>query len=142
MRCLTTIAEDAEDGAADRAVADAALTLPATGRGAAYLRVRVAEERHARERQSGKARLVRDVYEKLASHAHVSRLDDRPEDRQGISAAFLVPCDRMTAFRAIVGDVADANPDLALLCTGPWPAYSFVGAGSDATNHGETRHAS
>ncbi len=119
-----------------------ALTVPGTGPGAAYLRERVAKERHSRERQRGKLRLVRDVYDKLASHAHDSRLDDQPEDRHGIAAAFLVPRDRMTAFQEIVSDVAAANPQLALLCTGPWPAYSFVGAGPHATNQSEARHAS
>jgi hypothetical protein len=138
MRCLSNIAEEAED---DCPAAGHASPLLGTGRGAAYLRERVAKDRHSRERQRGKLRLVRDVYDKLASHARDSRLDERPEDRHGIAAAFLVARDRMMAFRATVGDVADANPDLALLCTGPWPPYSFVGAGSQATNHSETRHA-
>jgi hypothetical protein len=138
LRCLSDIAEDAE---ADCPAAGHVLTVPGIGPGSAYLRERVAKERHSRERQSGKLRLVRDVYDKLASHAHDSRLDDRPEDRHGIAAAFLVPRDRMMDFREVVSDVAAANPDLALLCTGPWPPYSFVGAGAHATNHGETRHA-
>lgn len=141
LRCLSHVADDVDDAEVDCRAASDTLTLPGTGRGAAYLRARVAADRHSRERQSGKLRLVRDVYDRLASHAHDSRLDERPEDRYGIAAAFLVPGDRMIAFRAIVGAVADANPDLALLCTGPWPPYSFVGAGAHATNHGETRHA-
>ncbi len=138
MRCLSNIAEGAE---ADWAPAGPVLTVPGTGPGSAYLRARVAKERHSREGQRGKLRLVRDVYDRLASHAHDSRLDDGPEDRHGIAAAFLVPRDRMMAFREVVSAVADANPDLALLCTGPWPPYSFVGAGSHATNHGEMCHA-
>ena len=116
VRCLSDIAEEAK---ADCAPVGPALTVPGTGPGAAYLRERVAKERHSRERQRGKLQLVRDVYDKLGSHAHDSRLDDQPEDRHGIAAAFLVPRDRMTAFQEIVSDVAAANPQLALLRTGP-----------------------
>jgi hypothetical protein len=140
LRCASMVTEDAEDAECDCRPADHALMGP--GPGSVYLRARVAKERHSRERQSSKLRLLRDVYDKLASHAHDSRLDDRPEDRHGIAAAFLLPRDRMTAFQEIVSGVAAANPDLALLCTGPWPPYSFVGAGSHATNLSETRHAS
>jgi hypothetical protein len=138
LRCVSNMAEDAE---ADGPPVGHVLTVPGTGPGSAYLRGRVAEERHSRGRQRGKLRLVRDVYDKLARHAHDSRLDDRPEYRHGISAAFLLPRDRMTGFQEIVRDIAAVNPELALLCTGPWPAYSFVGAGSQPTNYGEARHA-
>ena len=141
LRCSSMATEDA-DAESDCPSADHASTAPGAGPGSVYLRARVAKERHSRERQRGKLRLVRDVYDKLASHAHDSRLDDRPDDRHEIAAAFLVPRDRMTVFQEIVSDIAAANPELALLCTGPWPAYSFVGVGSHATNQSETRHAS
>ena len=139
MRFLTTIDVDA---GADRPPACNGFQLSGTGPGSAYLRERVAKERHSRERRRGKLRLVRGVYDRLAIHAHESRFDEGGDDRRGIAAAFLVPRNRIAAFREIVGAVADANPGVALLCTGPWPPYSFVGTALYATNRSGTRHAS
>lgn len=113
----------------------------AKGPGAAYLCARVARERQLRNRQRDKQRLVREAYERLATHANASRLDDEADDRRATTAAFLVPRDRMVLFRERVGEVANAHPELVLLCTGPWPPYSFVSAGGCATSWGEGRHA-
>jgi gas vesicle protein GvpL/GvpF len=115
---------------------------PRTGPGSAYLWARVARKRELRDRQRAELRLVRGVYDVLASCANASRLDSEPEDRLGISAAFLVPCDRSASFRVLVDRVTRANPDLALLCTGPWPPYSFVRAGARAISSSEECHAS
>jgi len=42
-------------------------------------------------------------------------------------AALLVPAVDREAFETAVGEVAaDLAPDLAVLCTGPWPPYSFT----------------
>lgn len=111
------------------------------GPGSAYMRAKLASERGLRDRRRAKLGLVRDVYERLASHAKASTLDDEPDDRRGTSAAFLVPRDRMASFRDSVSSVANAHPELALLCTGPWPPYSFVNAGGRATSWSEERHA-
>ena len=46
------------------------------------------------------------------------------------------------AFETSSAQVADANPELALLCTGPWPPYSFVKAGERATDLERACHAS
>jgi len=161
MRFLTAIDRGAEEGAAavhpgESAAADShggdrpatsfdRLPLSRTGPGSAYLWARIARERELRDRQRAKLRLVREAYELLASHANASRLDDEPDDRRGTSAgtsaAFLVPRDRIVCFREIVGEVANAHPELALLCTGPWPPYSFVNAGERATSWSEESHA-
>jgi Gas vesicle synthesis protein GvpL/GvpF len=139
MRFLSASENSAED---DRPlVAPNGFALPGTGPGSAYLRARLARERERRDRQRAKLKLVRDAYELLASHANASRLDDEPNDRHGTSAAFLVPRDRILSFREIVIEVANAHPELALLCTGPWPAYSFVNAGERATSWSEESHA-
>jgi len=139
MRFLSTIENGAED---DRPLtASNGLTLPGTGPGSAYLRARLARERELRARRRAKLRLVRVVYELLASHANASRLDDEPDDRPGTSAAFLVPRDRIVSFRKIVGEVANAHPELALLCTGPWPPYSFVETAGRATSWSDACHA-
>lgn len=132
MRFLTVSEGRSED---DHSVASSDRSTPrGTGRGAAYLWARVARDRELLDRRHAKLSLVRESYERLASHANASRLDDEPDDRQGTSAAFLVPRDRIASFREVVDAVANAHPELALLCTGPWPPYSFVSAGERATN--------
>jgi hypothetical protein len=113
------------------------VTPPRSGPGSAYLLARLVRERELRDRQRARLELVRGAYELLARHAKASRLNDKPDDRRGTSAAFLVPRDRLGCFREIVGGVANAHPELALLCTGPWPAYSFVNAGERPANWGE-----
>ncbi len=122
----------------DRPAASANSFTPSrTGPGSAYLWARLVRERELRDRQRARLTLVREAYELLASHANASRLDDEPDDRRGISAAFLVPRDHIACFRQIVGEVANAHPELALLCTGPWPPYSFVSAGERARDKSE-----
>lgn len=117
--------------------AAAAPVQPAMGPGSAYLQARLAKERAIRDRQRAKLKPVREVYEVLAGHAHASRLDDARDDRHGASAAFLVPRDHIASFQGVIGDVAHAHPELALLCTGPWPPYSFVNTGGRATDWSE-----
>jgi len=111
--------------------------------GTAYLQAKVARQRTLRNRRRVQLEMVREAYATLASHASAGRLDAEPADRQGISAAFLVPRDRLAGFRVMVGRIAAAHPELALLCTGPWPAYSFVSAnaGEQATSRGGNGHA-
>ena len=96
--------------------------------GTAYLRAKVASERALRLRRQVQLEMVREVHATLAGQASASRLEAEPADRQGVSAAFLVPRDRLAAFQATVDRIADSHPELALLCTGPWPPYSFVSA--------------
>lgn len=117
------------------------LHLARNGPGTAYLWARLVRERAFRDRQRTKLALVREAFDLLASLANASTLDDEHDDRRGTSAAFLVSRDHIVCFRDLVGAVANAHPELALLCTGPWPPYSFVNAGERATNRGEACHA-
>jgi hypothetical protein len=140
VRFLTATAFAAEGGAAAGRRVES-VTMPGNGPGAVYLMARLAKERELRNRQHAKLSLVWQAYERLARQANASRLDDEADDRHGTSAAFLVPRDRMASFRDTVSDVAKAHPELALLCTGPWPPYSFVSAGERATSWSENCHA-
>ena len=72
---------------APAAAASGRLALPGTGPGSAYLAVKLAEERQLRDRRRAKLRLVRKIYERLASHANASRLDDEADDRRATAAA-------------------------------------------------------
>ena len=145
MRFLTVAEHEPEtDPPAIGNLAAGAVSLPRDGKprpaawngstksepapGTAYLRARLTRERDLRHRRQVQLSIVRKVYRMLIDHASASRLDDEPNDRDVISAAFLVPQDRLVSFRQFVDRMADAHPELALLCTGPWPAYSFVNA--------------
>ena len=109
-----------------------------TGPGAAFLRARLARARSLRNSRQAEVRAIIEAYEQLARHADASRLDREPSERYGIGAAFLVPRERVASFQSFIAGVANANAGLALLCTGPWPPYSFVGAA--AHNSYEERH--
>ena len=57
----------------------------------------------------------------------------RPEtvgatERLLLSAAYLVPEDGVAAFRDLVERLQKAHPELGIVCTGPWPPYSFATA--------------
>jgi hypothetical protein len=43
-----------------------------------------------------------------------------------LRAAYLVDRDAVGAFTARVADLQAAQPDAQILCTGPWPPYSFT----------------
>ncbi len=53
----------------------------------------------------------------------------RPTDP--VIAAYLVDSDRTDEFVAGVRDLGTAIEDAELVCTGPWPPYSFVGGRND-----------
>jgi hypothetical protein len=45
-----------------------------------------------------------------------------------LRSAYLVDRAAVQSFVDSVGDLQQANPHLRLLCTGPWPPYSFAGS--------------
>ena len=90
---------------------------PETGR--AYVERKLARLRAARAVQD-------DMHEPLAAGAHaaVARVLAEPEPQ--FTGAYLVDRDTVEAFRARVEEVADGRE---VVCTGPWPPYSFVSGG-------------
>ena len=104
------------------------LAQSAIAPGTAYLRTKLLGEHERRDRHQAELELVRKTYRILAEHAAASRLDEDTVDAPTVSAAFLVHRGALASFRQLVGRLAAADRDLALLCTGPWPAYSFVSA--------------
>jgi Gas vesicle synthesis protein GvpL/GvpF len=69
-----------------------------------------------------------ELHESLASLAVAARR--RPEHGPGelLRASYLVEEPQLASFRANVERLGREHPEAALLCTGPWPAYSFVEA--------------
>jgi Gas vesicle synthesis protein GvpL/GvpF len=86
--------------------------------GAEYLRVRAdAEARHERT--------VAALHEPLAALARAS-VEGRPRPPELFRAAYLVERDAVASFAAEVARLQEANAGLSILCTGPWPPYSFA----------------
>jgi hypothetical protein len=67
------------------------------------------------------------LHEPLAALARASALRPAPEL---LRAAYLVDREAVEPFVARVRELQDEHPALSLLCTGPWPPYSFAEEGS------------
>lgn len=90
----------------------------ASGPGAAYMRDQLARKRRidavgARVREA-LAPLARDMTAITGTH-----------ERMSIRAAFLVERDRVDEFTAAVERLEREIETVTLVCTGPWPPYSF-----------------
>ena len=109
-------------------------------RGAVELAVRVetrepeaapaARAESGRDYMSAKARRVakvRLVHDPLALAARESVLHPGPEL---LRAAYLVDRDAVDDFVALVRRLQETHSELDVLCTGPWPPYSFAGESS------------
>jgi hypothetical protein len=101
-----------------RAVAaDAQPAEPAAGAsGRDYLRERVAHER-----------LARALHEPLAAAARDSVVQDGPGV---LRAAYLVARGDVDGFVTLFRALQREHQALAIVCTGPWPPYSFTGGGA------------
>jgi Gas vesicle synthesis protein GvpL/GvpF len=74
----------------------------------------------AKSRHMEAARLL---HEPLASIARESRVRPGPEL---LRAAYLVDRDAVDRFVAMVRQLEEGHAELDLVCTGPWPPYSFA----------------
>jgi hypothetical protein len=125
VRYGTVVNDDADAARLLDARRDELLLALERVRGAVELAVRVAGDERAAPGDAGtyiqvKTRLL-EMHETLAALARESR-----ELSPG-RGAYLVPREDVAAFVARVAALEEANDDLSLLCTGPWPPYSFVG---------------
>lgn len=87
--------------------------------GRAYLAARLAERAHARE-------VADAVHEPLAAAAVASRQRLFARERLLSTAAYLVERESVRTFTETLERVQAEHPELAVLCTGPWPPYNFV----------------
>jgi hypothetical protein len=76
--------------------------------------------------KAGPARTASVVHETLAEHARESVVQTSDEL---LRAAYLVERGGVEAFVAAVQRLQQAHDDVAVLCTGPWPPFSFVTGG-------------
>jgi hypothetical protein len=102
----------------------AAATAPASppaadaSSGAEYLRLRSRAE-------ASRERAARALHEPLSALARAS-VEGRPRPPELFRAAYLVESDAVESFAAEVAGLQEANTGLGILCTGPWPPYSFA----------------
>jgi hypothetical protein len=110
---------------ATRPVSESEGPNPVPESGAQYLARRGVE--HAR------ARAVADtVQARLATAASASDPNLRPSASSPFAASYLVPEPELARFQRTVNQLALDHPEFAIVCTGPWPPYSFVGQGGAA----------
>jgi hypothetical protein len=87
--------------------------------GAEYMRTRLAEKRELE-------RLAAEIDEPLARLSRASTRRSGETPRLLLDAAYLVPRDGVMPFRAELARLESSRPELAFVCTGPWPPYSFA----------------
>jgi hypothetical protein len=90
---------------------------PAAASGSEYLRARLAG-----------ARTRKALHEPLAALAVAARCWPERAPGEPRRSSFLVDEPAVPDFRRAVERLQREHPEAALLCTGPWPAYSFVEA--------------
>ena len=105
--------------------------------GRSYLLARLEEERQTRVRRQRGQVLAAELHTSLAALAAESTCQVLITPRMLLVAAYLVERERMTAFQRMVNALKSTHPTLDLLCTGPWPPYSFVTAGAAEANEKE-----
>ncbi len=113
---------------------------PIAPSGTAYLMTKFAEVQDRERRRAAATETARAMHAILKRLATASRFDAATADRDWTAAAFLMPRDATETFRRAVCGLAKAHPTLALLCTGPWPPYSFVSAQAGERAIGEDDH--
>jgi len=91
-------------------------------RGAVELSVRAAAA-GAPAGADGFAATAEAAHARLAAHARASARHEGPEL---LRAAYLVDRGDVDGFVVTVRDLQHEHPGLSLLCTGPWPPYSFT----------------
>jgi hypothetical protein len=103
-----------------RALAPAAeRTAAATG--ADYMRARLEHRQEAE-------RLADELHAPLAALAREATRTVGATPRLLLSAAYLVPKDEVSGFTELVEKLQAEHPQLGIVCTGPWPPYSFATA--------------
>lgn len=86
--------------------------------GAEYLRLRA-------DAEASRERTAHALHEPLSALARAS-VEGRPRPPELFRAAYLVERHAVEPFAAEVARLQGANAGLSILCTGPWPPYSFT----------------
>ncbi len=95
------------------------------GPGTTYLLQRLGRTRRSRE-------LADELLAPLAAMARQSTRRLLVTPRLLLSGAYLVDDDDIEEFRDRVDELDEQLDEVAIICTGPWPPYSFVPSGASA----------
>lgn len=92
-------------------------------RGCVELGLRVAAPSESPAAQSG----TEYMQARLAEEQALAKLDEPLArlSRASTRGAYLVPAESVEAFQEEVRRLQAENPELTIVCTGPWPPYSF-----------------
>ena len=77
-------------------------------------------------RGARRERAVATIHEPLSLLARQSRKRPAGSESELLRGAYLVDRAAVDSFTCLVERLESAAPDLRLLCTGPWPPYSFA----------------
>jgi Gas vesicle synthesis protein GvpL/GvpF len=102
-----------------------AATDPTAGSGTAYLVDRIAQLESGRTRAGA-------LHAALSEQAVAGRHQALATPRLLLSGAYLVDRDEVGTFLHAADELADAHPDVQVICTGPWPAHNFAPEDADA----------
>jgi hypothetical protein len=99
---------------------------PSAISGHAYMLARLEAERSLQAWRQRAETLAAGIHARLARLADENTRLSPVTSHLLLKAAYLVPRERVTDFRQEVESLCLAYPHLRFLCTGPWPAYSFI----------------
>ena len=94
--------------------------------GRAYMMVQLEAQGRLDTQRRRAAELANEIHTPLARLAAESARRAPVTPRLLLTAAYLVKRDQVAAFRREVVKLSAAIPEVCLLCTGPWPPFSFV----------------
>jgi hypothetical protein len=92
---------------------------PEAGGGADYLRAK-------RRSSAAQEAVASAVHAPLAALARAHALRPPRPPAEALRAAYLVHRGAVGGFTRLVARLDERHPELRLLCTGPWPPYSFA----------------
>jgi Gas vesicle synthesis protein GvpL/GvpF len=91
------------------------------GSGRDYMLARLEERRRAE-------RLADEFHAPLAALARAETRSVGATPQLLLGASYLVPRDAVQRFHSALRELESAHPELTVVCTGPWPPYSFATA--------------
>jgi hypothetical protein len=81
---------------------------------------------YARLEQHRRTDALSQQLNSLSAHARASRIRPLRPPAVGVHAAYLIPTADVPEFTERVSELGSRLDDVDLVCTGPWPPYSFV----------------